>query len=452
MKLFLKATVAAAALCVLGSASPASADTLEEAITKALDFNPRIKAASSNKDAIGYELRQSRSYYLPQADLRAGAGIARYDDLSSRNNFGGSVDGDPEELSLILQQRIFDGYEADSLVARDKARVTGAARRVYESSEFLGLDVTEAYLDMLRAQKVLDLSVENAQIHENILSSLQERGRGGVGSFADIAQTEARLLRAESAVEDAQNQLLDAQAAYIALVGDAPASVNDVTCPTAALPADEQETLAQLVATNPTVRALDADVDANEARVDLSESTYYPKVNLEANASHFDEQDGALTYEDDVRLMVMMRWNLYSGGRDMAAEREASSRLGQSKFERSVALLQAEEETRRAWNSLRSAERRSTLLADAVVSSVETRDAYREQFLVGDRTLLDVLDAENEVYVVSTELVDAETVRCFQQFAIIALTGSLLQTVGVEVPASSSEEIPSFAEMDFIPK
>jgi adhesin transport system outer membrane protein len=437
---------------VLGGVSPVKAATLEEAVTQALDFNPRIKAASSNKDAISYELRQSRSYYLPQADLRAGAGIARIDDLSARNNTGSDVHANPEELSLILQQRLFDGWEADSFVARDKARVTGAARRVYESSEFLGLDVTEAYLDVLRAQKVLDLSIENVQIHERILGSLQERGRGGVGSTADITQTEARLLRARSVVEDAQNQLQDAQAAYVSLVGEAPSGVVDPACPAAAMPADEQETLAQLVATNPTIRALDADVQANEARVDLAESPLYPRVNLEASATHFDEQDGSLTYEDDVRVMLMMRWNLYSGGRDMAAGREASSRLGQSKFERSVALLEAEQQTRQAWNALRSAERRSSLLADAVVSSSETRDAYREQFRVGDRTLLDVLDAENEVFVVSTELVDAETVRCFQQFTIVALTGTLLQTIGVEVPAASSEEIPTFGEMDLIPQ
>ena len=84
--------------------------------------------------------------------------------------------------ALLDQQRLFDGWEADSLVARDKSRVTGAARRVYESSEFLGLDVTEAYLDVLRAQEVLALSQENVRIHEQILGSLRERGRGGVGS------------------------------------------------------------------------------------------------------------------------------------------------------------------------------------------------------------------------------------------------------------------------------
>lgn len=451
MKMKLTATVAAAALCLFGATGGASAASLEEAIAQALDFNPRIKAASSNKDAIGYELRQSRSYYLPQVDLRAGAGIADIDDLSARsNNQGDSVHANPEEVTLILQQRLFDGWEADSLVARDKSRVTGAARRVYESSEFLGLDVTEAYLDLVRAQEVLSLSEENVRIHEQILGSLRERGRGGVGSSADITQTEARLLRSQSVVEDAINQLQDAQAYYMSLVGEAPSNIIEPSCPTAALPADEQETLALLVQSNPTIRALDADVAANEARVDLAESPLYPRVNLEATATHLDEQDGSLTYEDDVRLMLMLRWNLYSGGRDAAAGREASSRLGQSKFERSVALLQAEQDTRQAWNSLRSAERRVDLLSGAVMSATDTRNSYREQFRVGDRTLLDVLDAENEVFVVSTELVDAETVRCFQQFTIVALTGTLLQTVGVEVPAASSEEIPSFGEMDLI--
>jgi adhesin transport system outer membrane protein len=147
-------------------------------------------------------------------------------------------------------------------------------------------------------------------------------------------------------------------------------------------------------------------------------------LSVEASSTYRDDQDGAETWEWDNRVMLMMRWNLYSGGRDAAGKREAVARLGQSKFERSVALLQAEEETRQSWNALRASQRRTGLLTDAVGSS----------------------RAENEVFVVSSELVDSQTVECFQQYRILALTGGLLRSVDVAAPATTDETPPSFED------
>ncbi len=446
-KQFYRVSAAAVALLVGMGATGAQSATLSEAIAQALGFNPRIKAADSNREAVNYELRQSRSFYLPQVDATAGIGVASINDSITRSS--GTDDYStmqPEEYGIILQQRLFDGFETDSLVARDKARFKAASRRVYETSEFLALDVTESYLNVVRSQSLLALAEENARIHEAILDSLRQRGSGGVGNRADIDQTEARLLRARSVVEDTENSLQDARASYTALVGELPPALDAPGCPTGSIPPGEAETLAQLIAQNPTLRALDADVEANDARVDLSESPLYPRLSVEASSTYRDDQDGAETWEWDNRVMLMMRWNLYSGGRDAAGKREAVARLGQSKFERSVALLQAEEETRQSWNALRASQRRTGLLTDAVGSSRATRDAYREQFRVGNRTLLDVLDAENEVFVVSSELVDSQTVECFQQYRILALTGGLLRSVDVAAPATTDETPPSFED------
>ena len=144
-----------------------------------------------------------------------------------------------------------------------------------------------------------------------------------------------------------------------------------------------------------------------------------------------------------------MRWNLYSGGRDSANRQEQLHDLNEALMLRHSAHLNAREEMRRSWYFLESAQSRVMDLEDAVERSRITRDSYVDQFNIGQRTLLDVLDAENELFNVSSQLASASNNELFAKYRIIALVGQLLTALKVQPPAQANGQAPSFSEHVF---
>jgi len=206
------------------SIAAADAMGLKEAIQLAISTNPDIGIVASNREAVDEELRQARGLYLPQIDLAAGIGKERTNDRATRSD---AIGGDAltltrQETSLTLQQRVFDGFESDSTVRREKARVESAAQRVAENTEFLALDAIGAYVGVLRQRELVRLAEENVRIHTSILGSLRQRLAGGGGSRADVAQTEARAARARATLTQTLNDLRDGEASFTRVVGQFP--------------------------------------------------------------------------------------------------------------------------------------------------------------------------------------------------------------------------------------
>jgi adhesin transport system outer membrane protein len=442
----LLAAVAAAGVLAVGA--PVHAMTLEEAVRLAVETNPDVGAATGNRDAVEHELRQARSFYLPNLDLSGGIGRTVIDDRNTRNDGDGNdtVTNTRQEFDATLSQRLFDGFETDSQVAREKARLASAAYSVYEVAEFLALDAVNAYLEVLRQRQLVELAERNIQVHRDILGSLEERVEGGIGSTADISQTQARLARAQATLREREQGRRDAEAQFDRIVGQYPADLDMPEAPTDAVPGDARSVLDQVLDSNPTIRIREADVRAAEAEVDVAESNYYPTVTLNGEHIYTDGTDFADTYAVENRVMLRFTWNLYSGGRDTAARSEAVARVYEAKSERFRAVRQAREEVRVSWNAREAARQRVSDLSRAVEFNTQTRDAYREQFQVAQRTLLDVLDAENELFVSRGQLATAEVNAAFAEYRLMALTGRLLPTLGVSAPGAADPTPPSFGE------
>lgn len=440
---------AAALACVTGVGAPSSAGamTLEEAVQQAIDTNPEVGAASGNRRAIEQELRQARSFYLPQLDVTAEVGPSRIEDSTTRRSGGDDyANGSREVYRATLRQRLFDGFETDSQVAREKARLRSAAHSVYDTAEFLALNVVNQYLEVQRQRQLLEIAENNVDVHEEILELVRDRLDRGAGSTADVSQTQARLFQARSTITQREQDLQDAVARFRRLVGQPPGQLEDVDAPRDAMPQNERAALEVAVENNPQIRARQADVEAATAGIDVAESDLYPSVNLEAQSSYRDETDGAQTYEHEHRVMLQFEWTLFAGGRNVAARNEAIERASQARSERMNVMREVREELRRSWNALRAERRRFNEQQRVVASNLETRDAYRDQFQVGQRTLLDVLDAENELFTARGQLATARINRVFAQYRIIALTGNLMPTLGAQPPETASPEEPGFTE------
>ena len=434
-------------LVSIGAPGTAGAMTLEEAVQLAIDTNPEVEAASGNRRAISQELRQARSFYLPQLSVTAEAGPARFNDTSTRAGPGDDSDtGIREVYQATLSQRLFDGFETDSQVAREKARLRSAAYSVYDTSEFLALDVINQYLEVQRQRELLEIARDNIAVHQEILELVEDRLDRGAGSTADVAQTQARLFQARSTQTQREQDLQDAIARFRRLVGQPPGELQDVDTPSDALPANERASVEVAVKNNPQIRARQADVEAAEAGIGTAASDLYPDINLEARSIYRDETDGTLTYEREHRVMLQFEWQLFSGGRNVAARNEAVERASEARSDRMNIMRQVREELQRSWNALRGERRRFNEQQQVVRANLETRDAYRDQFQVGQRSLLDVLDAENELFVARGQLVTARINRLFAQYRIVALTGNLMPTLGVQPPATASPDSRGFVE------
>ncbi len=435
---YAKATVLGTALVIPGSMA-AQAVSLTESIELAISTNPDIGIVASNREAVDEELKQARGLWLPQIDVAAGIGKERTQDNNTRRQRTSASVQDAltltrEEVSITLQQRIFDGYETDSMIEREMARVESAAYRVHENAEFLALDVIGAYVEVLRQRELVRLAEENLRVHLGILDSLQQRLAGGGGSRADVAQTEARSARARATVTQTLNDLRDAEAAFTRIVGQYPDQLEAPEFPEGVLPADLDAAVTLANTNNPTTRIFEADVRTAEAEVTIAEVPFYPAVTLEAESEYNAGRDGIESNEFNNQVMLRLRWNLFRGGIDRANRQEQLSRMAESKNRRLRSFLNAQQEMRQSWFALEASRQRVEDLADSVRFNMETRDAYRQQFEVAQRTLLDVLDAENELFVSSGQLVSAQTNEILASYRILAVGGMLMSTLSIAPP------------------
>lgn len=421
---------------VIPSVFSAQAMGLKEAVQLAISTNPDIGIVASNREAVDEELRQARGLYLPQIDLAAGIGRERTNDRATRAdaNPSDSLTLTRQEASVTLQQRIFDGFETANTVRREKARVDSAAKRVAENSEFLALDAIGAYVEVLRQRELVRLAEENLRVHGGILDLLQQRLAGGGGSSADVAQTNARTSRARATLTQTLNDLRDSEAAFTRVVGQFPDGLESPEFPSGVLPADLESAVGLAGSRNPTTKIFEADVRSADAEVSIAEVPFYPAVTLEAQTEYNDGRDGIDTYEFNNQVMLRVRWNLFRGGIDRAARQEALARLSESKNRRLRSFLEAQQEMRQSWFALEANRQRVEDLSDSVKFNMETRDAYRQQFEVAQRTLLDVLDAENELFVSSGQLVTSQTNELLASYRVLAVAGMLLSTLGVPTP------------------
>ena len=415
----------------------AQAVSLNEAIELAISTNPDIGIVASNREAVDEELRQARGLYLPQIDLALGIGKESTNDRTTRSrgaNAGDTLNLTRQEASITLQQRIFDGFETDSTIKREKARVESAANRVHENAEFLTLDVIGAYVEVLRQRELVRLSEENLRVHLGILDFMKQRFAGGGGSRADVAQTEARSARARATLTQTLNDLRDSEAAFTRIVGQFPDQLEAPEFPEGVLPGDLDEAVSLAGTSNPTTKIFEADVRTASAEISIAEVPFYPAVTLEAETEYNDGRDGIQTYEFNSQVMLRLRWNLFRGGIDRANRQEQLSRLAESKNRRLRSFLGAQQEMRQSWFALEASRQRVEDLSDSVKFNMETRDAYRLQFELAQRTLLDVLDAENELFVSSGQLVSSQTNELLASYRILAVGGMLMSTLTIAPP------------------
>ena len=423
--------VVAIAAAVGSVSSIAVAESLEQSVATTMLNHPQIKEAYDLYLARTHQIDQARAGYKPKVDLSAGVGPEWINAVGASDR----TDLTRKDAGITLRQMLFDGFDTSNNVDRTTSEAKAQRLTLFSTAEDVALRVTQVYLNVLKQQEIYDLSKENLATHEQILSDITKRTTSGVGSSADLTQIQGRVARAYSNMAAAQNNLDDAKAEYIRVVNSEPTNRVAPSAEGITLPATLDEALKKATTNNPVILSSNEDIEAAKYQHEGAKANNYPKVNVEAGQTWYDDADGVKGNKDEASVMLRVRYNLYNGGADDANIQATSALYSQAKDIHMNAYRQAEEGTRLAWKAMQTLRSQKEYQQQHVEYSYETVRAYRQQFTLGQRTLLDVLNTENELFEARSSLVTTQYDELYAQYRILNATGVLLDSMKVQKPA-----------------
>ncbi|WP_319018105.1 TolC family outer membrane protein [Gallaecimonas mangrovi] len=406
-----------------------------------LQTHPDLRVVFSRYKAYEEQMKQARGGYYPQVDFNAGYGYENADSPTTRSITGGH---DQElrrgEASLSLRQLLFDGFRVSSEVHRLTNEMQAEQYSLLSSAENTALDVSKVYLDVLRKKSILELARRNLDAHQKIFDSIRQRTESGVGSSSDLSQISGRLARAQANVMAAENNYEDSVASYIREVNVQPENLVIPVPDADMLPVSLDAGLEEAKKNHPLLKSSHFDVEAAMAEKEGAKAAYYPNFYLEVEQTANNNLDGYEGHNNDLTAMVRMRYNLFAGGSTSARVRETIYKIGEAKEVQQRAWREVAEGLRLSWNALQSLGKQKTFIRRHVEASKETQVAYQKQFNLGKRTLLDLLDTENELFEARRDYLNAEFDETLARYRVLNAEGLLLDSLRVTRPSIWNSE------------
>src|SRR6266481_4724825 len=431
------------------AASPVAAEqfSINDALREAAKSNPGVGEASANRRATESELRQTQSTLLPQVRIDAYYGREKFDQSASVVSgsalpiptVGTGVWRDGNYQSLVVRQLIFDGFASIHDIWRQSARVNAAAFRVRERTELLALDGAEAYIDVVRYLRLVDLSDQNVATHEKIFANVNSRFAGGRAGEGDLEQARERVENAKAQRDDFRKLLEDARAKYRKVVGLEPYNLR-FPGPLAGMPSSRDESLAVAIRFNPTILAAQADSDAAKHAFRVTDGAFVPTIALEGRATRFDNTYPyiqGVTHED-YSGRVVMSWDIFRGGQDVWKRSEAAERSVQATMAHARLQRDALESIDKAWGARTITRTRIADLVRQLEAGRKTIAAYNKEYELGQRSLIDLLNAQNQYFNTSVSLTSARGVVVFADYQLLAAMGTLLEYLKAPPPVDAA--------------
>jgi len=419
----------------IGWSTAVNAQSVEEAVAMTLSSHPDIRIAFTKFKVREEQVQQAEAGYLPSINMTGGYGYEYTNSPGTRGNGDDSKDLNRGEFGVSLKQSLFSGFQTSSDISRTSYATSAEQWRLFGTAEDVALDVAKVYTNLLKSQRILELSERNLSTHKTIFGQIQERTNSGLGSIADLSQITGRLARAQSNVISAKNNYLDSEAQFIRVTDQQPDSLVIPIPDVELLPIDRQAGLRDALINHPVVKSSNNDITAARYQHDAAKSNYYPKVTFEVDANFNNDLDGTDGHNDDMTAMVRFSYNLYSGGKDKALAKETAYKITEaSEINRSV-HRQITEGYTLAWNAHELLGLQMQYIKEHVIASKDSQAAYEQQFKLGQRSLLDLLDTENELFEARKEFVGAEFDEIVTQYRLLNATGQLLDSLRVTRPA-----------------
>lgn len=430
----LSAVAAAVLLCTAQTAlAQALPPPMIEAIRQAVTTNPEVQARWHNFTAADAEKDMAKAGWKPSVDLTHGFGVERNKgpgvlpagDSGTYNRHGGA---------LTLTQTLFDGFFTKNEVQRLSYAKLTRYYELLEAAETIALEAARAYADVARYSALVDEAKQNFVEHKVTANQIEERSSAGVSRRVDTDQATGRLALAESNLLTEISNLHDVSARYQRIMGVLPPA----TLPPLAegvklqgLPTSVTQAMNEGLANSPTINAAYENVRSTRSQIESRKAGYWPRVDFRIRQTWGHDIDNVKGNTRDTVAEVLLNYNLYRGGADKARESQAVEFNKQARDLQEKACRDVRQTLAIAYNDVVRLNEQMGYLNQHRLSTEVAREAYRQQFDIGQRTLLDVLDTQNEYFEASRAYINAQYNEFTAQARTLASMGRLVSSLGV---------------------
>ena len=420
------------ALAVVTALAPGSARSaaLEEALALAYIANPTLNAARARLRATDELVPQARALGLPTVEIAGDAGAQWSATRGQATTAGGTRTATrrdtlyPYSIGLTVIQPIYRGGRISASINNAENLVDAERGRLMSTEQSVLLAGATAYFDVLRDSAVVDLNVNNEQVLSRQLQASRDRFEVGEITRTDVSQAESRRARSTADRFTAEGTLRSSRAVFERVVGDPPV---DLVPPSLRfyLPATREQAVEIAEALNPDVLTALAVERAARNQIDVANSERLPQLSIVGNAERGYNQSTLTDRADAAGIVAQLRIPLYQGGGASARVREARHTANQRLIEIDQARRQSREAAIRAWETLAAARAAITALEAQVRAAEIALEGVRQEALVGSRTTLDILDAEQELLDAQVGLVRARRDEAVASFQLLSALGQL---------------------------
>lgn len=423
-----------AGICLFSSLHVA-AITLEESIEKSMLTDPELKQAYAKMKTIQSDKGAVKADFYPTINLTAAAGEEDTRPVNSKDD----EQLTRTEMGIMIRQSIFSGLNTLYEVDRLEYESTAEKYKLFSSAETKAIEVIEVYLQLLEAQQQLLLAEHNQTDHKDIYEDVKIKVKSQLTARSDLAQVESRLSNAQASTIAAKNVLLNAEANFYRLIGESPESLNRPVENIEFLPQTLEDAIQAAQDNHWSLKSSSEDIKATMSAYKASASNYYPKFNLELAANSDNNIDGNKGKKQDASIMLRMDFNLFEGGKTKSL-RQANAWRHQESIELKVQTeRQVIQDVKQAWYSSLLLKDQLEYLETNVEKSQVAEEAYREQFKVGRRELLDVLISKTELFRARQSYIKTDFEQLLARYRLKNTTGQLLKSLYVQHPTEWSE-------------
>ncbi|NQD38892.1 TolC family outer membrane protein [Permianibacter sp. IMCC34836] len=418
--------------CLFLLAAPAYAqnevDDLRGAVTMAVTNQPLTRNSWFEFQASLDAREAAFGGYLPRVDLQANWVQEKRERPGLFGTSTSDLDGD--SYALVLRQMIFDGFATPAEVGRLDHLSVAAYYRWRQSAEETALEASRAFLDLLRFKELNSLAEQNLKAHETTLKQIEERVGAGVSKGVDREQAIGRLALARSNLLTERSNLQDVNTRFQRVVGSRPAAeLKPLPSITGAVPDGAVGTGA--LDSAPQLLATLAETDAARRAHEGAQAGYYPSLELQARRDDGNDIDGVTGDQETTRVAVVLSYNLFAGGSDRARDRQFANQLAAAQSRRDASCREVGQIVAVAWSDLLTLREQIASLEQHVQSMTKVREAYRQQFQLGQRSLLDLLDTENELFQAQRALINGRYDLELAAARVLAPRGQLLNALRI---------------------
>ncbi len=419
-------------------ASPARAETLKGALLRAYNNNPVINSSRAGVRAMDEKVPQALSGMRPRVTTGAFLGAQENRnvqrqidiDLADPNiraqtksiQAGGSV---PRSATLTVEQPLFDGFKTQNATRAAETGVFAARERLRLTEQRVLFSAVSAYMNVLRDTAALKLQENNVAVLAEQLRQTRERYLAGQITLTDIAQAEARLAAGQSLASQARATLDASVGVYRQTIGTEPKKLSPGNAVDRLLPKSREEAERIAQAEHPVVLAALHDADAAALDIKVIEADFMPKLSLVGNV--FTQTDMPGIYNRNIGASVGGRLNfpIYEGGLTSSQTREAKEVAGQRRLDVDVARADLMALVRANWGALQAAKAQIAASQTQIAAAERALYGVREEAKAGQRTTLEILNAQQELLNARIGLIFAQRERVVASYAVLAAMGRL---------------------------